>query len=58
MFISFDSSSGVRWFGMPLLLSLWVRATKKPGTGRRHGLEGSLVGWAIHHSHSSLVSTL
>jgi hypothetical protein len=43
---------------MLLLLSLWVEATKKPGTGRRHGLEGSLVDWAIHHSLSSSVSTL
>jgi hypothetical protein len=41
-----------------LLLSLWVEATKKPGTGWRHGLEGSLVGRAIHHSLSSFISTL
>jgi hypothetical protein len=43
---------------MRLLLSLWVWATKKPGTGRLHGLEGSLVGWAIHHSLSSFNNTL
>jgi len=42
---------------MVLLLSV-VEVTKKPGAGRRHGLEGSLVGWAIHHSLSSFTSTL
>ena len=35
-----------------------IRATKKPAARRRHGLEGSHVGWAAHHSLSSLIDTL
>jgi len=31
---------------------------KKPGARRRHGLEGSLFGWAIHQSLNLQLNTL
>jgi hypothetical protein len=58
MFISFDSSSGVRWFAIPLAPSLGYSATKKPGAVWRLGLESSRVGWAAHHSLHLHVSTV